>query len=337
MNAPKTLTPQQVSFFHEEGYLIVPDVFDPADLEPLRKALHAELNRKLKEMQAEGKVSDLHDDLDFDRQLAAVQQDSKENGETLMRHLEGLRGGGYHAPEMFDVIAHEKMISAVSSLLGTEEVVSSSVYRIRPKLPSIGRGVIPWHQDSGYFSEHCDKQMIITCWTPLVDATVENGCMQILPRTHQGEIVKHYTGGNAGLLVIKDEDLPDDPRKSIAAVCPRGGVVFMTNRTPHCSTPNYSDHIRWSLDLRYQSADAPSNVGMWPETIDETGKADDAFYEKINVACYPPEADFLVSSKEHPEDVTDYAEYVKRRETYDKTLASFTAYGRWPESITADK
>ncbi|MDB6126337.1 MAG: hypothetical protein JWM35_233 [Verrucomicrobia bacterium] len=333
MKAPKTLTPQQVQFFHEEGYVIVPDVFDPADLEPLRRELHAEIGKKARELKAAGKLADLHEDLDFDHQLAELNRDSKENGEALIRHLEGLRGGGFHAPEMFDVISSPKMLAAVGSLLGTGEIVASSVYRIRPKLPNLGRGVVPWHQDSGYFASHCDNHLIVTCWVPLVDATVENGCMQILPRTHLGKVATHHTGGNAGFLVIKDENLPDDPRKSITAACPRGGVVFMTNRTPHCSTPNYSDHIRWSMDLRYQSATVPNNVGLWPESLDAAGKADEAFYEKGNVACYPPEADFLVSSELTPELVTDYAEYAKRRETYDRTQANFSAFRRWPAQV----
>lgn len=337
MNSNPSLTPAQISFFHEEGYLIVPDVFDPADLEPLRQELHQEIDRKARQLQAEGKLTNLHAELDFDHRLAALHRDSKENGEAIMRHLEGLRGGGFHAPEMFDVISHAKLLAKVCALLGTEEIVSSSVYRVRPKLPNIGRGVVPWHQDSGYFASHCDKSLIITCWVPLVDATVENGCMQILPRTHQGKVSTHHTGGNAGFLVIRDDDLPDDPRKAITAACPRGGVVFMTNRTPHCSTPNYSDHIRWSIDLRYQSAEVPNNVGLWPESLDAEGVANPDFYEKGNVACYPPEADFLVHSKLHPEQVTDYAEYVRRRETYDRTQARFSAFRRWPDLAPAAK
>lgn len=334
MSALKKLTPQQVRFFHEEGYVIVPDVFDPADLDALRAALHAEIERKARELKAAGELEHLHEELDFDRRLAAIYRDSKEKGEALMRHLEGLRGGGFHASEMFDFIAHPKLLGAVSALLGTEEIVASSVYRIRPKLPNIGRGVVPWHQDSGYFASHCDASMILTCWIPLVDATVENGCMQILPRTHEGAVATHHTGGNAGFLVIKDENLPADPRRAITAACPKGGVVFMTNRTPHCSTPNYSDHIRWSADLRYQSAEVPNNVGLWPESHDEAGNANPEFYEKGSVACYPPEADFLVHSVKHPEDVTDYAEYVKRRETYDRTNANFSAFRRWPALAT---
>ena len=335
MPTPRQPDASQVDFFHEQGYLILPDVFDPADLEPLRQELHREINRKARELQAAGRLADLHADLGFDQQLTAIQRDSKECGEAIIKHLEGLRGGGFHAPEMFEVISHPKLLAKVGSLLGTEEIVASSVYRIRPKLPNLGRGIVPWHQDSGYFAEHCDTQLIITCWVPLVDATVENGCMQILPRTHRGRVARHHTGGNAGFLVIKDEDLPGDPHHAITAACPRGGVVFMTNRTPHCSTPNTSDHIRWSVDLRFQSAATPSNVGLVPATIAADGTADPDFYEKVNVACYPPEADFLVSSRLTPERVTNYAEYARRREIYDRTKSAFSAYRRWPDKMSA--
>ncbi len=169
MIPPRSLSAEQVASFHELGYLIVPDVFDPADLEPLRQEMHREIGRKAAAVQAAGKLRDLHADLGFDHQLAAIQRDSAENGEAIIKHLEGLRGGGFHAPEMFEVIAHPKMQAAVGSLLRTEEIVASSVYRIRPKLPNSGRGIVPWHQDSGYFATHCDTQLIITCWVPLVD------------------------------------------------------------------------------------------------------------------------------------------------------------------------
>ncbi|WP_438479862.1 phytanoyl-CoA dioxygenase family protein [Oleiharenicola lentus] len=335
MSLPRPLTPEQCAFFRDEGYLIIPDVFDPQDLEPVRQALHREIAAKALELKAQGKLENLHEDLAFDYRLAAIQKDSAENSVAIMRHLEGLRGGGFHAVELFDLIAHKKLLAKVGSLLATEEIVASSVYRVRPKLPNSGRGIVPWHQDSGYFAEHCDTQMIITCWVPLVDATVENGCMQILPRVHRGKVAKHHTGGNAGFLVIKDEDLPDDPQKAITAACPRGGVVFMTNRTPHCSTPNTSDHIRWSMDLRFQSAETPSNVGLEPTALNEQGEADAAFYDKVSIACYPPEADFLVASKRTPELVTDYSNYARRRELYDRTKSDFSAYRRWRQEAPA--
>ncbi len=45
-----------------------------------------------------------------------------------------------------------------------------------------------------------------------------------------------------------------------AATCevPFGGVVFLNNCIPHRSLENFSDKIRWSLDLRWQDPSKPS-------------------------------------------------------------------------------
>ncbi len=330
MKLPPPLTLQQVQFFHEEGYVIVPDVFDPGELEPLRRELAAAIEEKVQALKAEGKLTATHAELDFDHRLAAIYRDSKDNGEAVMHHLEGRNSGGFRAKEMFDMIAHPKLLAKVASLIDTEEIVASSVYRLRPKLPNIGRGIVPWHQDSGYLKASCDRELIITCWIPLVDAKVENGCMQILPRTHRGAVAMHHNGGNAGFLVIRDGDLPADPGQAIPAICPRGGVVFMTNRTPHCSTPNYSDHVRWSIDLRYQSAATPNNLTAWPATVDSEGRADGKYYEQVEVACYPPEADFIVHSRAHPETVVDYAGFVQRREMFDRVKTGYHSIRDWP-------
>ncbi len=323
------LHPRQVEFFHEQGYLIVPDAFLASELEPLRGARHAEINRLARGHLAEGRLAELHEELGFDRQLAAIHRDAPEVGEAIVRALIGLRGGGYYCPEMFALITQPALLAITAALVGSGEIVASP-YRIRPKLPNFGRGVVPWHQDSGYLAEHCDSHLIITCWVPFVDATARNGCMQILPRTHRGGVVPHRTGGNADFLVIRDEDLPADPLGAITAACPRGGAVFMTNRTPHCSTPNDSDHIRWSVDLRYKAADVPNNVGLEPAHLDAAGRADDAFYAQVNVACYPPEADFVVASASHPERVVDYAEYVRLRDVYARTQPTFAEVRAWP-------
>ncbi|MCF7759168.1 MAG: phytanoyl-CoA dioxygenase family protein [Cephaloticoccus sp.] len=323
------LTPQQVSFSHDEGFLIIPDLFNPVALEPLRHELHNEINRKAREFQAKGQLSELHEEEGLDRQISAIYRDAKECGAALVQHLIGERGGAFLSPEMFNLIINRKLIQIISSLLGSEEIVASA-HRLRPKLPHLGSGDVPWHQDGGYLAEHCDDHLIITCWVPLVDATRENGCMEILPRTHLAGVVRHHAGGNAGFLVIKAEDLPTDPSQAIIATCPRGGAVFMTNRTPHCSTPNISDHIRWSVDLRYKSADVPSNVGIKPTSIDAEGHADRKFYEQVNIACYPPEADFVISSKEHPERVIGYDDYVRLRALYTRTKPGYPEVRAWP-------
>lgn len=304
------LTSQQVSQFWGEGYVIVDEVFDPEDLEPIRLELENEIGFAIDELVRKGDVAESYPKEPFERRLTRIYHDSKENGEVIMRRLEGVSGGGYQGRSMFDLLTHPKLLDAVETLVGSE-IVASSAYRIRPKIPGVGRGDVPWHQDSGYFAAHCDDHLILTCWIPLVDATVENGCMEIIPRAHRSGILEHHTGGNMGLYVIKDDDLPAERPDRVVAACPRGGVVFMTNLTPHCSTPNHSDTIRWSVDLRFQSASAPNNAGLWPDQ----SEAD--LQENIQIACYPPEADFVVRSEADPESVVDFEGFVRRREAYE--------------------
>jgi len=303
------LSPAQVKFFSDEGYLIVKDVFASGELEPLRRELEERINGKAQELFAEGKLKNLHAGEPFDRRLARICDDSPENAHAIIRMLEGVAGGGHAGIEMFKVITHPNLLNVIESLTG-EEIVASSVYRVRPKLPRYARGVVPWHQDSGYFAALCDKHLIVTCWIPLIEATEHNGCMRIQPRAHKQGVATHHTGGHGGFLVIEDEDLPFPAENSICAECPLGGVVLMTNLTPHCSTTNYSEDIRWSIDLRYQSASVPNNVNLLPDLDNLSQPAD------LQIACYPPEADFVVRSRKDP--VTSFDEYRQRRGAYDR-------------------
>src|SRR5688572_25568208 len=89
---PIVLLSEQVQFFQQEGYLIVPKVFDPEDVEPLRQQWHHQINLKAREIKALGKLTRLHDELGFDRQLAAIYRDSPEIGEMVLRDLQGASG-----------------------------------------------------------------------------------------------------------------------------------------------------------------------------------------------------------------------------------------------------
>ena len=303
------LSSDQTEFFRREGYFVADNVFDQEDLEPLRRDLAAAIEEKIGSLVLEGKLTETYAGLPFEKRLTRIYRDDPANGEAVMRHVEGARGGGFKMRSMFDLITHPKLLRAVACLVGPE-IVASSVYRIRPKIPGVGRGIVPWHQDSGYFAPSCDRHLIVTCWIPLVDATVENGCMEILPRSHTSGILPHHSGGNAGFLVIEEDDLPESSPEKVAAEVPRGGVVFMTNLTAHCSTPNFSDTIRWSVDLRFQSADVPNNASLWP------GEACEDAEENIRVACYPPEADFVVSSS-LPGRTVNFEGFLKRRSHFD--------------------
>lgn len=285
------LTKQEIEQFHQLGYVVKPAVFSQAAMQPIKDAIDEMVDRKARQLYADGKLADLCADAPFETRLAEIQAADKAAAQAIVSYIWGKGGGGYSGPAMLAMLRHEPLLGCISSLIG-EDIVGSSVYRIRPKMPLWERGEVPWHQDSGYFLPHCDTHLIVTCWVPLVDATLENGCLWVLPKSHQNGIITHHRGGHGGYLEIIDPDLP--PVEPIPVPMKAGSVLFMTNLTPHASFENQTEQVRWSLDLRYQSMSAPNNLDEAP--TDVTPERD-----PVTMACYPPEADFVIRDTQHPE------------------------------------
>ncbi len=304
------LSQEQIEFFHREGYLVVENLFQNDELNPLRRELAEGIDEKVEQLLMDGLLTETYPSESLETRLVKIYRDNEEVGRQVMYYLEGLGGGGYHGQEMFNLIRHPNMLKLAESILGPE-LVSSSIYRLRTKVPGDKMKEVPWHQDSGYFSSHCDSHLILTCWIPLVDAFRENGCLEVIPRSHRFGIVEHHQcSDKEGYLLIKDENLPESGEPKITVEVKAGSVLLLTNLTAHCSLPNRTDEIRWSVDLRYQSAKTPNNVDLWPEE-------NPADYEKnLQIACSPPEADFVVQNNRNPEKAVDFEGFLQRRKAY---------------------
>lgn len=304
----KRLTPECYESFFTHGYVVAEDLVPVEKLEALAAEITSLLDSATQKLSNEGRITDRRETEPFETRLTRLLDDHPELQGEYLKAIEGKGGGGFTGRAIYDILTEPALLDAMEDLVGPE-LVASSVYRIRPKVPGLDRGVVPWHQDSGYIAPHCDGSTIVTCWIPLVDATVENGCLCVLPDVHKSGIVRHHTGGNAGYLVITDSDLPNG--KVVPVPVKRGGVLLMTNMTPHCSTVNATDVIRWSIDLRYQSRDVPNNLAVdTPEDLTSD-------HPDIHVACYAPEGDFVVRSYTDPASVASHAEFVRRRNLFE--------------------
>jgi len=299
MRQQDTLNP-----LRDRGYAVVENLIDDDVIESLRRELHEIMDKTVRKMHEKGELPDRHADAGFDHQLARISQLDPDLGARVVERFNGEHGeGGHMGPAVFALITHTALLDAVASIVGPE-IIGSSVYRIRPKAPGLVRGAVPWHQDSGYLMPHCDRSMIITCWIPLVDADEENGCLFVIPEAHRRGILEHRAGGPGNYLIIEESNLPAD-LKPMPVPVPRGGVLFMTNMTPHASFENRTDRMRWSIDLRYQGAEVPHNVGQQPVAIDRSGS-------DITIACHPPEADFVLRSPSRPQRVVRTWQQLKK-------------------------
>ena len=292
----RSLSSEEMAHFHREGFAVVPDLFDASDLQPVIEEISAEIDERAAALVKTGVLSHDYSEFGFATRLAHI---SRETDQVALAIWNGTLSG----PAFFDLIKNPRLLDVAEQLCG-EELIASSVYRLRPKIPHYNYGAVPWHQDSGYFEPYCDKALVVTVWLPLVDATMENGCLWVLPRAHHGGVLPHTLDEKTGAyLSIPEEELPVE-LQPVCVPVPKGGVLLMTNRTPHVSHENQTEQVRWSMDLRYQSASLPTNARI---TRLENESAPDQTLG-IPAACYPPEADFLVRSRQHPAEIIQSAE-----------------------------
>jgi ectoine hydroxylase-related dioxygenase (phytanoyl-CoA dioxygenase family) len=259
-----SLTAEQIDAFRRDGVLVAENVLTDADVAPVIAAYEDWIDQRARQLHAEGKISDLAENEPWDKRIGLLMAQSPAiaNGMDIM-----------HArlPAMFDFLHNEHLLDAVQSLLGTPEITCNPIQHIRAKPPADVSGTgsnfynVPWHQDSGVTWDEADHSDIITCWMPLgVDATVEMGCMEVLPRVFQRGHLTHQAG--EGGATIKPDLLPADvPPRPVPVR--KGGVIFMSRFTPHHSTPNLSDRVRWSLDLRYQPTGQPTGRPFHPAFV----------------------------------------------------------------------
>ena len=248
-----SLTAEQKAFYESDGYLVLENLLNDADMAPARDAMTQKVDRMAERMLAEGVIRDTLKHRPFKYRLAELfhtgmtEADFGKYGRSWRDRFEGY----YH------LMANPKIIDAVESLIGPE-IFSNPVYNVRPKVPKVAMGAVPWHQDKSYWPG-ANANPVITVWIPLIDSTLENGCLHLIPGTHKHRVmdwhVEHLTG--TGYIEINDEHLDEAKRKRPVLALPMtaGSAVLFNDRLLHMSTPNNSDHVRWSVDLRYQPTD----------------------------------------------------------------------------------
>ena len=252
------LSESQVQAFQDDGCLVAENVVTDADTAPVIAEYEAWIDRRAQALLAEGKITDTAAGQPFGQRFATLYAQSQaiEDGMDIM----AMRG-----PAMFAFLRNPNLLDAVESLIGPE-ITCNPIHHVRAKPPAAFSGTaagfynVPWHQDAGVTWEEADDSDIVTCWMALVDATVENGCMEVMPRVPS--FLEHQAEGGT---TIRPDLLPKIAPKAVPVH--KGGFVFMHRWTPHRSTPNFSSAVRWSLDLRYQKTGTPTGRPFHPEFV----------------------------------------------------------------------
>lgn len=136
----------------------------------------------------------------------------------------------------------------VSSLL-MEQPIDFWFDQFLIKPPRTNRAT-PWHQDEAYWGKDLANKAI-TCWIPLQDVTLENGCMCYASGLHKEKIKEHYHPKKlkSDLLVCKMNHYKNIQFCPIKA----GSLIFHHCRTPHMATINKTLEWRKAISIHLKN------------------------------------------------------------------------------------
>jgi ectoine hydroxylase-related dioxygenase (phytanoyl-CoA dioxygenase family) len=139
-----------------------------------------------------------------------------------------------------------QILMPVKYALGADAVHQGEQAILKP--PRHG-AVTPWHQDEAYWDGSLDYNAL-SIWVPLQPATIENGCMHFIPRSHAEEVQPHHTiNNNPRVHGLEVDEL--DTRAAVACPIPAGGATIHPSRTFHYAGPNTTGEPRRAYILGF--------------------------------------------------------------------------------------
>lgn len=222
--------PEQLAFFHQQGYLAIAEAFSPAQVADAADAIYDLIDGKQPEFRG-------------------VQLEASARGQTLTgtarRRAVRKLMQFVNWDERFQTLATDPaLLDVLTRLMDDAPVLFQEMALIKPP----GGREKPWHQDCAYFNYPLGTT-IIGVWIALDHAEPANGCLHILPGTHREGPVNHFKRRD---WQICDADV-QTARDVVVPLAP-GGCLLWHGMTHHGSPPNPSQKMRRALQLHYRPA-----------------------------------------------------------------------------------
>ena len=228
------MTPkEQKAFFEEEGYLVVENLLSPEEI----AACQAEIQRVHKlavELELKGEKVTASMSKDYFQREPHTKDASQADGLPVLRKAESTRD---YSDVFRRLAAHPKLIEVVQHLIGPDLLLFRSTLMFKPAFHGSAHG---FHQDSAYWPMR--PLTLVTVSIALNDATPENGCFQVIPKSHKWGLQPktRIARGQDESLMHEEVDLSGHIRVPLSA----GSTLFFHSLLFHGSGPNRSPNPR---------------------------------------------------------------------------------------------
>lgn len=242
------LTQEQITFFNENGFLRIPQVFTPEEVETLR----TELDQLIQDWSTTN--------MGWTGPWRQVYMTPDVEKRSMLTHLHDLH---FYSAAWCNAVTNARLAAALGDLIGPNVELHHTTLHIKP--PETGMP-FPLHQDSPFYQH--EGFGYVDAIVHLDDTDDENGCLRFVPGSHKQGHIEHVTQVDGAAVT---PHLPTDAWSLDATVpCPAkaGDVVAFSIYTVHGSYINRTNRFRRLVRLGYRD---PLNKQIAGQSLGRAG------------------------------------------------------------------
>ncbi len=227
------LGPAGRTFYEENGYLVLDGTLSEEEIE----SINAEATRICR---------------NDDGQVAGIPPaPSSLSDEEILREILCIHFPHKISPVIMDMLPHPAVVQTLTALIGPDIKCMQTMLFLK----AAGKAGQAWHQDEDYIPTRDGS--LTGVWIALDDATVENGCLWIIPGSHKPRILwkQEWHGDRRFDCAWESRGFPYDETDEVPVEVRKGSIVIFNGYTLHRSLPNRAaSGFRRSLVNHYMSA-----------------------------------------------------------------------------------
>ena len=158
-----------------------------------------------------------------------------------------------------ELIRDPRVLDPIEQLIGPDILCWSTIFWIKD---AGSKSFVSWHQDNTYWG--LSSRNVITAWFAISEASVEAGCMKVMPGTHTGGTLAHEDTYDTDNMLTRGQAIRGLDEARAACMPLRAGEMSLHNYClAHGSGPNLSGDRRIGVSLHFMPPDTRQVVGAW--------------------------------------------------------------------------
>jgi hypothetical protein len=234
------LTQEQIESYLRDGYLVLSQAVDEAELQSVEPTFDKFIR---------GEVTGMARDFcDMSGPYGRAFEDFNLVNAMLPRVYE---------TALVDNVFERRASSIARQLLGDGAQLDYDQFLAkRPRRPE---AVFAWHQDLGYWPSGTPDTATVTCSLALDDATLDNGCLRVVPGSHLEPTLRPHRPLTWSSVPELRQDAHTlsvalgESDRAIALPVKRGDVSLHNERIVHGSSGNHTDGWRRTYVIAFRS------------------------------------------------------------------------------------